>query len=233
MARMAKARTILMIANVVALVGFAGSSVYFFTKYRNEKEQNGLTSEQKNKKLVEEINKVYDLPDEDPVVAIVTDPAEFKKQYSAFDNANSGDYLLFFRKARLNVLYRQAEKRVVKTADVIVPITVELIGSDSAMAKAEESLKEFGTQITVIKTKTDGITQNFVFDVEGDQKAETDSIAKQLAYEVGTTLPTGFTPGAQTEIVVAVSGGTSEGSTEPAQEATDAPKTEEKTEQQP
>ncbi|HMT56225.1 MAG TPA: hypothetical protein PKD20_05125, partial [Candidatus Saccharibacteria bacterium] len=214
MARISKVRTILMVANVVALIGFAGTSVYFFTKYRNEKEQNGLTSEQKNKKLVEEINKVYDLPEEEPVVAVVTDPEEFKKQYTAFDNAVSGDYLLFFRKARLNVLYRQSEKKVVKTADVIVPITVEIIGSDSAMAKAEESLKEFGTQITVVKTKTDGITQNFVFDVDSDQKAETDSIAKQLSYEVGTTLPAGFTAGAQTEIVVAVSGGSTAGSNE-------------------
>ncbi len=223
-----------MVANVVALIGFAGTSVYFFTKYRNEKEQNGLTSEQKNKKLVEEINKVYDLPDEDPVVAIVTDPEEFKKQYTAFDNAVSGDYLLFFRKARLNVLYRQSEKKVVKTADVIVPITVEIIGSDSAMAKAEESLKEFGTQITVVKTKTDGITQSFVFDVDSDQKAETDSIAKKLSYEVGTTLPTGFTAGAQTEIVVAVSGGSTENSTEPTTDtATDTPKTEDETEKQP
>ncbi len=223
-----------MVANVVALIGFAGTSVYFFTKYRNEKEQNGLTSEQKNKKLVEEINKVYDLPEEEPVVAVVTDPEEFKKQYTAFDNAVSGDYLLFFRKARLNVLYRQSEKKVVKTADVIVPITVEIIGSDSAMAKAEESLKEFGTQITVVKTKTDGITQNFVFDVDSDQKAETDSIAKQLSYEVGTTLPAGFTAGAQTEIVVAVSGGSTENSTEPTTDtATDTPKTEDETEKQP
>ena len=234
MARISKVRTILMVANVVALIGFAGTSVYFFTKYRNEKEQNGLTSEQKNKKLVEEINKVYDLPEEEPVVAVVTDPEEFKKQYTAFDNAVSGDYLLFFRKARLNVLYRQSEKKVVKTADVIVPITVEIIGSDSAMAKAEESLKEFGTQITVVKTKTDGITQNFVFDVDSDQKAETDSIAKQLSYEVGTTLPAGFTAGAQTEIVVAVSGGSTENSTEPTTDtATDTPKTEDETEKQP
>ncbi len=205
-----------MVANVVALIGFAGTSVYFFTKYRNEKEQNSLTNEEKDKKLVEEINKVYDLPEEVPVVAKVTNVDEFKKQFEAFkdDDIKVGDYLLFYRKARLNVIYRQSDKKVVKTADVIVPITVEIIGSDSAIAKAEESLKEFGTQITVVKTKTDGITQSFVFDVDSDQKAETDSIAKQLSYEVGTTLPAGFTAGAQTEIVVAVSGGSTAGSNE-------------------
>ena len=205
MARAHTTKRILMIANIIALVGLTGSTTFLFMKNRDLNEQVGLTSEEQNKRLVAEINEVYDLPDEDPVVAKVTDAEEFKKQYAVFDNAQVGDYLLFFRKARLNVLYRQSDKKVVKTADVVVPITVELVGSEAAMAAAETSLKEFGNQITVVKTKTDGITQSFVFDVDQDQKEEVDSIAKQLSYEVGTTLPAGFTPSDQTEIVVAVS----------------------------
>jgi hypothetical protein len=205
MARVRTTKRVLMILNIVALVGLTTSTTVLFLKNKDLNEQVGLTSEEQNKRLVAEINEVYDLPDEEPVVAKVTDADEFKKQYAVFDNAQVGDYLLFFRKARLNVLYRQSDKKVVKTADVVVPITVELIGSEAAMSAAEEALKEFGNQITVVKTKTDGITQSFVFDVDQDQKEETDSVAKQLSYEVGTTLPAGFTPGAQTEIVVAVS----------------------------
>ena len=205
MARVRTTKRVLMILNIVALIGLTASTTVLFLKNKDLNEQVGLTSEEQNKRLVAEINEVYDLPDEEPVVAKVTDADEFKKQYAVFDNAQVGDYLLFFRKARLNVLYRQSDKKVVKTADVVVPITVELIGSEAAMTAAEEALKEFGNQITVVKTKTDGITQSFVFDVDQDQKEETDSVAKQLSYEVGTTLPTGFTPGAQTEIVVAVS----------------------------
>ncbi len=205
MARVRTTKRVLMILNIVALIGLTASTTVLFLKNKDLNEQVGLTSEEQNKRLVAEINEVYDLPDEEPVVAKVTDADEFKKQYAVFDNAQVGDYLLFFRKARLNVLYRQSDKKVVKTADVVVPITVELIGSEAAMTAAEEALKEFGNQITVVKTKTDGITQSFVFDVDQDQKEETDSVAKQLSYEVGTTLPAGFTPGAQTEIVVAVS----------------------------
>jgi hypothetical protein len=205
MARVRTTKRVLMILNIVALIGLTASTTVLFLKNKDLNEQVGLTSEEQNKRLVAEINEVYDLPDEEPVVAKVTDADEFKKQYAVFDNAQVGDYLLFFRKARLNVLYRQSDKKVVKTADVVVPITVELIGSEAAMSAAEEALKEFGNQITVVKTKTDGITQSFVFDVDQDQKEETDSVAKQLSYEVGTTLPAGFTPGAQTEIVVAVS----------------------------
>lgn len=207
MARMSTGKKVLVGLNIVALIGLSVSTVMLYMSNKDLKRDQNLTTEQKNKNLVEEINKVYNLPDEEPVVAVVTDPDEFKKQYTAFDNAQNGDYLLFFRKARLNVLYRQSEKKVVKTADVVVPITVELIGSEAAMTAVEEKLKEFGNQITVVKTKTDGITQSFVFDVDGDQNAETDSIAKQLGYEIGSTLPTNFTAGEQTEIVVAVSAG--------------------------
>lgn len=215
MARMSTGKKVLVGLNIVALVGLSVSTVMLYMSNKDLKQSQSLTTEQKNKNLVEEINKVYNLPDEEPVVAVVTDPEEFKKQYTAFDNAQNGDYLLFFRKARLNVLYRQSEKKVVKTADVVVPITVELIGSEAAMTSAEEQLKEFGNQITVVKTKTDGITQSFVFDVDGDQSEETESVAKQLGYEIGSTLPTNFTPGEQTEIVVAVSSSGAGSATQP------------------
>lgn len=197
-------KKVLIALNILVLLGLAGSTVYLFTKNRDLNDQLTLTTEEKNRRLVEEINQVYDLPDEEPVVAVVTDPEQFKSQYSAFDNAEAGDYLLFFRKARLNVLYRQGQKRVVKTADVVVPISVELIGSDSAIAAAEKNLSEFGNQITVVKTVKDGVTQSFVYDVDQDQSAETKSIAEKLGYDVGSTLPTGLTPSDQTEIIVAV-----------------------------
>ena len=187
------------------MLGLASSTVVLFMQNRDLKEQSTMTTEQKNQKIIDEINKVFDLPEEEPVVAIVTDPEEFKKQYTAFDNAQNGDYLLFYRKARLNVLYRQSEKRVVKTATVTVPITVELVGSKDATDAAETKLKEFGEQITVVKTIAEGITQSFVFDVDDDQKAEVDSISKQLGLEIGSTLPSSIEPGAQTEVIVAVS----------------------------
>lgn len=196
-----------LIVNIVLILGLASSTVVLFMQNRDLKEQSTMTTEQKNQRIIDEINKVFDLPEEEPVVAIVTDPEEFKKQYTAFDNAQNGDYLLFYRKARLNVLYRQSEKRVVKTATVSVPITVELVGSKEATDAAETKLKDFGEQITVVKTVKEGITQSFVFDVDDDQKDEVNSISKQLALEVGSTLPSTIEPGAQTEVIIAISDG--------------------------
>ena len=197
-------KKILMIVNIVLLIGLAGATIYLFQENRDLNDQINLTTEERNRRLVDEINEVFDLPDEEPVVAIVTDVEQFKSEYSSFDNAENGDYLLFFRKARLNVLYRQDEKRVVKTADVVVPIAVELVGSQEAIDAAVTSLEDFGNQISVTQTVLAGVTQPFVFDIDGDQSAETQSIAERLSYDVGSTLPTNISPANQTEIVIAV-----------------------------
>jgi hypothetical protein len=204
MAKTSTSKKVLLVANVLLLIGLAGASAYLFVENRDLNDQITLTTEEKNKRLVSEINEVYDLPDEDPVVAIVTDPGEFKAQYAAFDNAESGDYLLFYRKARLNVLYRQSEKRVVKTANVVVPISVELVGSEEAIADAETKLSQFGDQITIVKKVDKTVKQAFVFDVDNDQAEELKSIAELLGYEVGSTLPASISPSDQTEIVIVV-----------------------------
>lgn len=205
MNKLNKPKRALMLVNIFVIAGLLGSTGYLYAENKDLKNNQSLTTEEKNRLLIEEINLVYDLPDEEPVVAIVTNPDEFKSQYKAFDNAENGDYLLFFRKARLNVLYRQSEKRVVKTAEVLVPITIEIFGSEDAIAKAEKDLAEFGNQVTIVKTLKEGITQAFIYDIDEDQQAETESIANQLKIEQGSTLPASIVPGAQTEIVIAVS----------------------------
>lgn len=217
MAKKSGLKTAVLIGNILLLVGLSASSVFLFMKNKDLNEQLTLTSEEKNKRLVAEINKVYKLPDEEPVVAIVTNPEEFKTQYPTFTDAQSGDYLLFFRKARLNVLYRQSEKRVVTTANVVVPIAVELVGDTDSVEAAAKKLEKFGQQIAITKTVTDGLTQSFVYDIDDDQKEETASIAKELGLDVGATLPNTIKPIDQTEIIIAVSaGGDAESSAAPA-----------------
>lgn len=205
MARKLSIKKSLLIVNVVALIGLAGAAGYLFFENRDLNEQLTLTTEQKNQRLIDEINEVYDLPDEEPVVAIVTDPEQFKTEYPTFESAQSGDYLLFFRKARLNVLYRQNEKRVLQTANVVVPIAVELVGEEAAIDAAAVKLADFGNQVTLTRTVTSGINQSFVFDVDADQNPEAQSIAQRLEFDLGATLPSTITPNDQTEIIVVVS----------------------------
>ena len=204
MARRSTGKNILMAVNILALLLLGAATGYLFFENRDLNDQVNLTSTEKNRRLVDEINQVFDLPDEEPVVAVVTNVDDFKAEYGVFDNAEEGDYLLFFRKARLNVLYRQREKRVVKTADVNVPIAVELVGSQKAIEAVKKVLTQFGSQIEIEEKVTDGITQSFVFDIDGDQTEQAKSIAEQLDYDVGSTLPSTVTPADNTEIMIAV-----------------------------
>lgn len=217
MARSSTTKKVLMTLNVLVIVGLMGATGYLFMENRDLNDQANLTTEQQNERLVAEINEVYDLPDETPIVAIVTDVDEFKSQYTSFDNAQQGDYLLFFRKNRLNVLYRQSERRVVKTADVAVPISVELIGTQAAVDRVEDELAEFGNQIDITKKIDSDISQSFVFDVDDDQSSETKSIADFLGYDIGTTLPSSLVPDTLTEIVIAVADDVSTPTADPEQ----------------
>lgn len=217
MAKTRMSKRVLLVINLVALVGLSATTGLLFMKNRDLNSELNLPSSEREKrdndKVVSEVAKLMDLPDSEPTVIVINDPDEVKRSEgsleklvaSLFDNIQKGDYVIFFIKDRSAIQYRPSDKKIIKTTAVSIPITVELIGSEAAMGEAEEKLKDFGNQITIVKTKTDGITQSFVFDVDQDQKEEAGSIAKQLGTEVGTTLPAGFTQGEQTEIVVAVS----------------------------
>lgn len=205
----------LMVLNIVALIGLAGFSAYLFMENRELNDEVNLTNQEKNEKLIAEVNEVYDLPDEDPVVGVVRDVDEFKQEFTAFanDDVQVDDRLLFFRKNRLNVLYRPSESRVVKTYNVTLPIAVELVGPEAALNEFEERLATFGNSVTITRKIDNNITQAFVFDVDNDQTADTARIAEELGIDVGTTLPNGATTEPTTEVVIYV---VSSGSSEPA-----------------
>ena len=64
MARTTTTKKILMAANIVLLIGLAGATGYLYMDNTDLKDQVSLTSEEQNRRLVEEINEVFDLPDE-------------------------------------------------------------------------------------------------------------------------------------------------------------------------
>ncbi len=216
MSKNSKSRKILLTINIIALIGLSGATAYLFMENRDLQEQATLSNEEKNQRIIDEVNEVYSLPDEDPVIGYVKDVDKFKNDFPAFENddVKLDDILLFYRKARLNVLYRQSEKRVVKTANVAVPFSVELVGSEKAISDAEKKLGKFNDQITITKTVSDGITQSFVIDVEGDQSAVAEAIAEELKYEIGSTLPSNIQANDQTEIVIIVKDSTTKPTTE-------------------
>lgn len=68
--------------------------------------------------LVAEISKFFDLPkNEIPTVAVISDPSTVSGQ-KFFENAQSGDRVLIYKKARRAILYRQSEQKIIEVAEL-------------------------------------------------------------------------------------------------------------------
>lgn len=194
------------------MLGLAGSTAYLFIENRDLNEQLALPEQerkdQQNQKLLAEIGEIFDLPDEEPTIVYVNDAEKAIEENpglaEVFDELQKDDYILIFRKSRLAIHYRPTEKKIIKSTEVNLPIAVEVIGSEEAIASIDETLEDFGNQIVVTRTTKDGVTQGFIFDVDGDQEAEVKSLADRLGLEIGTTLPAGISVDGQTEIVIVV-----------------------------
>lgn len=228
-----RTKLILIIANVVLLIGLAGATAYLYIDNQNLKDELALPEQERkdlqNQKLLAEISEIFDLPEgEEPTIVFVNDSERAVQENpglaEVFDNLQQGDYILIYRKARLAIHYRPSENKVIKSTEVNLPIAVEVIGSERAIESIDPRLESFGNQIVVTRTVKDGVTQGFVFDVDGDQTEETTALAEQLNLDVGTTLPAGIEPDPQAEIVVVVANSSS---------SAPAPQQEETSEQQP
>jgi len=99
-------------------------SLYFYNKYQDSQAAiKNPTAAQKDEatKLVLKVKKHVVLPDnEDPVIATVNDINQFKNQ-TFFAEAQNGDNVLVYAKAKKAVLYRPSIDRVIN----MLPLTVE------------------------------------------------------------------------------------------------------------
>lgn len=108
---------------VIALLAVV-SSVYFFSQYRQAKQeisrlsapQEAVLAEQHQ--LVEQVGRIVELPTgEAPTVATVSDVEKLKHQ-KFFEQAENGDKVLIYTKAEQAVLYRPSSQKVVQIAPV-------------------------------------------------------------------------------------------------------------------
>lgn len=218
-------KKVVLALNIIVLLGLAGTTVFLFMKNRDLNSTLSLSEDERkaidNKEIIDKVSKVFNLPDEEATIVLVNDADVAIKENPGlaelFNDIKQGDYLLIFRKAKLGVQYRPSENKIVKSTPVNLPIAVELVGSEEDVSTAEKKLTtKFGAQIAITKTTNSGIKQSFVFDIDADQTDQVKQIADELGYDVGSTLPAGITPIAQTEIVIAVSGAGSSSSGAPA-----------------
>jgi hypothetical protein len=106
-------------AGLIVVLG--GLAVYFFNQYNNLKTHPNAVSQETTGKVVGEVGKLYgSLPtNETPTLAQVSDKSKLENQ-EFFKNAQNGDYILIYPNAKLAVIYREKENKLINVGPVSV-----------------------------------------------------------------------------------------------------------------
>lgn len=108
---------IAVIAAVIVLLAVVAG--YFFWQYTNLKANPDAAAQETTQRLTDKVSKLYALPSEKPTVAQINDKEKLKEQ-PFFKSAQNGDYLLIFTNAKLAVLYRENENKLINVGPIAI-----------------------------------------------------------------------------------------------------------------
>lgn len=109
--------TIGLAITLLVVVGVAG---YFAKSYYELRANPGKAAESDTKHLTDAVGKLYDLPkDETPIVGKVSDKEKLKDQ-PFFKNAKNNDDVLIYQKARIAIIYRASETKLINVGPVAI-----------------------------------------------------------------------------------------------------------------
>lgn len=107
------------VAVIIAAAIIASS--YFFVQYRNAQKllkNPTLVAAQDSKSLVSKVSNLIELPKgEDPTIATISDINQLKAQ-PFYKNAQNGDKVLIFIKAKRAILYRPSINKIIEVAPI-------------------------------------------------------------------------------------------------------------------
>jgi hypothetical protein len=120
-----------LIVALVLLAATSGAAIYFYKQYTDLKNSPNVVAQQTTQRLVSEVGKLYDLPkDETPTVAQVSDKEKVKDQ-PFFKNVENGDWVLVYQTARMAVLYRESQNKLINVG----PISLDQTPQSNATTK--------------------------------------------------------------------------------------------------
>lgn len=122
------------LAGALILVGMFGGYIYQTNRVASLRRENERLANPKQveseeiREISEAVGKLIELPNETPTIATVIDATKLKNQ-TFFANAQNGDKVLIFAKAKKAILYRPSSSKIVEVA----PLN---IGDDPGVAGA-------------------------------------------------------------------------------------------------
>lgn len=124
-------KRILIIVSVLIFVALAAIAGYYFWQYMRLKNDPTLATQETTSRLKSEVGRLYALPtDEDPTVAQIQDKEKLKDQ-TFFNKAQNGDYILIYTKAKLALLYREKENKLINVGPVTISDTSQTKPADT------------------------------------------------------------------------------------------------------
>ena len=103
----------------VIVGGSIGAAAFYYDKYQEVRRDPQIVTQEESRYLAEKAGKHISLPqDETPTIAEVSDKDQLKSQ-SFFANAQNGDKVLIYAKAKKAVLYRPSEDKVIEVAPLV------------------------------------------------------------------------------------------------------------------
>lgn len=201
-------RFILLALPVLLFVGALGAAGYYYKQYEK---LNKMTVEEfgkrENAAILREIGAVYKLPEgEEPsLMAAVSDKEALKKQYEFFNEAENGDYVLIYQKAGQAIIYRPAEKRIVKTGPINVQSSLRIVlkGDKTNREAIKKALTDRKIESTDGGEASATPGQTVVVDVSGKNKDSATELAKLVGGQVAD-LPSGEKAPENTDLLVLV-----------------------------
>lgn len=107
---------------VIALVALSGFLYWQNSNLKSDNAKNGgtMSNDQIVSDTIKKVGKLYSLPKNDsPTVATVKDVSKLKSQ-AFFKDAKNGDRLLVYSKAKIAILYRDSENKIINIGPVQV-----------------------------------------------------------------------------------------------------------------
>jgi hypothetical protein len=141
---------------ILALI--AGVSALGYLYYQTRQELKFLSSpegqqqlvQQESSELIFKVSKHVDLPDEEPVIATISDSESLKSQSAFYKNAQNGDKLLVFQEAKQAFIYSSTRDRLVNVG----PILVDGSPVEGNTAEAIETFEELTPTIELESSPT-------------------------------------------------------------------------------
>lgn len=200
-------KSILLILAIVLFIGAASTAGYFYFQYRAA--QSKLTNpnqaaQQETQQLIDKMSKLIDLPQADlkngePTLATVLDKSKLKDQ-PFFANAENGDKVLIYTKAKKAFLYRPSTNKIVNVAPVTIGAGQQAklailngSGSGNAADKMSSTIQSKFPDAQVTSTgnaNKQNYSKTIVVDLSGSNATTAQTLAQAINATVGP-LPDG------------------------------------------